>query len=284
MRILRGEGYECGDTNTGLPAKGDDMKQAFAYTVLNSQCDDTILFLHGFMGAGRDWAAISEALPERRCLLVDLPAHGASVGLEDAAYTMLGATRGVLDVLDALAIERCHLVGYSMGGRLALYLALEQPERWQSVVLESASPGLRTAEAQAHRRRVDAERAAAIVANFPDFLERWYRQPLFASLQQHPGLVKRLVAQRLANDPAELGRSLAGMGTGAQPSLWERLSALEVPTYALAGALDPKYIALAHEMVACSPNLHATIVPRAGHNIHAERPDAYLTALSECLI
>lgn len=257
------------------------MKRALAYTVLNSQCDDTIVFLHGFMGAGRDWAAISEALPERRCIAVDLPGHGASVGLEDAAYTMSGAAQGVLD---ALATERCHLVGYSMGGRLALYLALEQPKRWRSVVLESSSPGLQTSTARGQRRVLDAERAAAIAADFPAFLQQWYRQPLFASLQQHPGLVERLVVQRLANDPAELGRSLVGMGTGIQPSLWERLPALEVPTYALAGALDPKYVALAHEMAACSPNLHATIVPRAGHNIHAERPDAYLTALSECLI
>lgn len=254
---------------------------SLAYTMLNAQAQDMTVFLHGFMGAGRDWAAIAEALPEQRCLLVDLPGHGGSVGLEDAAYTIVGAAQSVLSVLDTLAVDRCHLVGYSMGGRLALYLALKCPERWQSVVLESASPGLRTAEAQAHRRRVDAERAAAIAAGFPAFLEQWYRQPLFASLQQHSSLVERLAAQRLVNDPAELGRSLAGMGTGAQLSLWERLSALKVPTYALAGALDPKYVALAHEMATCSPNLHATIVPRAGHNIHAERPDAYLTALSE---
>jgi len=253
------------------------------YDVLNPSGHHTILFLHGFMGSGRDWEVVASSMSRFRCVLVDLPGHGGSLGLGEEHYTMHGAALAVLDVLDGLSISTCDLVGYSMGGRLALFLALMAPKRWRRVVLESASPGLRTAEARAARRDVDAERAEAIVADYPAFLQRWYQQPLFASVTHYPGLCKQMIARRLANDPTELGRSLDGMGTGQQPSVWGNLPDLAVPTHAIAGALDPKYVALAHEMAACSPNLHATIVPQAGHNVHAERPGAYLTALSKLL-
>lgn len=236
------------------------------------------------MGSGTDWESIAQAFPRYRCILVDLPGHGESIGLAEACYTMQGTAQAVLNLLDILAVQTCDLVGYSMGGRLALFLALTTPERWQRVVLESTSPGLKTAAARAARRAIDAKRAEAIQTNFPAFLEQWYHQPLFRSLAQHAGLREQMVARRYVNDPIELGHSLAGMGTGQQPSLWEHMPNLAVPTCAIVGALDPKYVTITEEMAACSPNLHATIVPQAGHNVHAERPDAYLMALSDFLI
>ncbi len=88
-----------------------------------------------------------------------------------------------------------------------------------------------------------------------------------------------MVERRLTNDPRELARSLRGMGTGGQPSLWERLSELGVSTCAIAGARDPKYVEIARRMAALSPRMHAVVIPEAGHNVHAEQPHRFVTLL-----
>ena len=244
-----------------------------------------VCFLHGFMGAGADWQPATDALAGPfRTLAVDLPGQGTATGLPEACYTMPGAAAAVLRTLDAAGYgaggqaERVAVVGYSMGGRLALHLALHHPDRLAALVLVSASPGLADAAARAARRRTDAARAAALRDDLPAFLHAWYRQPLFASLAHH-GLAAPMTARRAANDPRELGRVLRGMGTGAQTPLWDRLPALAVPTLALAGALDAKYVALAEQMAAYAPRLAAAVVPDAGHALHAERPAAFLAHL-----
>ncbi len=241
----------------------------------------TILFLHGFMGAGADWrATIATLQHEYRCLAVDLPGHGASVGMPDAAYTMEGAAQTLLDLLDHLGIDRCAVVGYSMGGRLALYVALHHAGRCARLVLESASPGLATEVERAARRTADEARARRLEAgDLQPFLNEWYRQPLFASMEEHAGLVERMVQARLRNDPRELARSLRGMGTGRQPSLWERLSALRVSTLAVAGGLDRKFVEIAERMARLSPEVQPTVVQDAGHTVHAERPHRFLGLL-----
>ncbi len=240
-----------------------------------------VLLLHGFLGSSRDWDEVAAALAGRRhCLAADLPGHGASTGLAAHAYTMDGAAQALADVLDARGVSTCAVVGYSMGGRLALYFALRFPERCRRLVLESASPGLAAGAERAARRRLDAARAARLEAgDFEAFLRDWYRQPLFASLAGHAGLAERMTAARRHNDPAELARSLRGMGTGRQPSLWERLPALAVATLAVAGALDHKYVEIAGRMAGASRCVRAVAVPEAGHNVHAEQPRRFLTLL-----
>lgn len=234
-----------------------------------------VLLLHGFMGRASDWDEVARRLAGPfRCVAVDLPGHGEAFDLADEAYTIEGATVAVLDTLDALGVRRPRVVGYSMGGRLALHLALRHPERCARLVLESASPGLRTDAERAERRSLDAERAAAIQHNFPGFLDRWYRMPLFASLEDHAGLREAFVAKRRRNRPTELARSLHGMGTGAQPSLWNDLAGLAVPALAVAGGRDRKFVDLAFEMAAAGPPL-VPLITSAGHAVHAEAPDLF---------
>lgn len=189
---------------------------------------------------------------------------------------MSGASDAVIEALDEAGAEECHIVGYSMGGRLALYLALRQPKRVASVLLESSSPGLKTDEERAVRRRSDEALARRLEAvdseGFRTFLEEWHRQPLFASLAGYDGLIEGLVKEREKNDPEELARSLRGMGTGSQPSLWEELPTLSVPTLAVAGELDEKFVGIAQEMSASSRNIESVAVRGAGHNLHVEKP------------
>lgn len=253
------------------------------YITVGSRSAAPVLFLHGFMGRAANWRPVMEAIQERAfCLAVDLSGHGASVALPKAAYTMEGTARGLVEVLDAEDVARCAVVGYSMGGRTALYFALHASERVQGLLLESASPGLATEAERAARRRVDRTRAARIADDFEAFLRDWYRQPLFASLVRHD-LVDAMVTRRRRNRPDELGKSLRGMGTGAQLSLWERIPALRIPTRVLTGRLDEKYVGITQRMARMNARLRPAIVPEAGHNVHAERPTRFLDQLGRFL-
>lgn len=240
-----------------------------------------VLLLHGFLGRGADWYAVAHRLARRfRLLTPDLPGHGRALRLPDAAYTMDGAADALVVTLDAADVARAAVVGYSMGGRLALHLALRHPERVARLVLLGASPGLRTASARADRRRLDNARAGEIRHDLSGFVERWYRMPLFASLSEAQRA--RLVRRRARNRPAELARSLAGMGTGVQPSHWEHLRAVRVGAWAVAGSEDAKFVALARAMAQAGP-FRTEIVRDAGHALIEEAPLALAHLLRRLL-
>lgn len=242
-----------------------------------------VLFLHGFMGAASDWDETAAALADTfRCIAVDLPGHGEAVGLPDEVYTFVGTLDAIAATLDELGVERCRVVGYSMGARLALGFALRVPGRIARLVLESGSPGLRAEAERAERRVLDEQRARQIEADFERFVGEWYRMELFASLKHHPELRAALVAKRQRNLPAEVARSLRGAGTGQQPSLWAELDRLAVPTLALAGGRDRKYADLAFAMAVAGPPAMPVVVP-AGHMVHAERPDLFSALVRDFL-
>lgn len=240
-----------------------------------------VLFLHGFMGSSDDWRGVAEALEDRAfAVAVDLPGHGASLGLAPEAYTIEGAAAAVIGALDDLGVEEAAFAGYSMGGRLALYMAWRYPERCSGLLLESASPGIEDEGERAARQASDEEKARRLESeDFEGFLREWYRQPLFASLARDEDLLRRTVETRQKNHPYELARSLRKMGTGTQPPLWGELPGLRVPTLAVAGELDGKFVEIARRMAARSPQIDAVAVPDAGHNVRAEAPEAYLSLL-----
>lgn len=240
-----------------------------------------LVLLHGFMGSAADWEPVCALLaPRHFCVAIDLPGHGRSVGLDRAAYTLQGAAQLVIETLEGVNIRRCALAGYSMGGRLALTLALQDPARWSHVALVAASPGLEDGGARSARSASDEALAARLEGgSFPDFLDEWYRQPLFASLWENTSLRDAVLRRRLQNSPAELARALRGMGAGVQPSLWGKLGRLGMPLRAVAGERDRKYADLARRMEGLCRRCRRVIVPAAGHAVHLEAPEA----LSRCL-
>ena len=233
------------------------------------------------MGSSADWRDVASTLArDHFCLAPDLPGHGASLGLPSGSYSFEGAARAVVRVLEEIGVRRATVVGYSMGGRLALYLALRHPERCSGLFMESSSPGLEGTAERTARRRADEERARRLeTGDFERFLKDWYAQPLFASLARRGGLAGEMVEERRGNDPAELARALRGMGTGAQPSLWRELPGLALPALAVAGELDEKFVAISRRMAETSPNVRAAVVPRVGHNVRTEAPEWYFDAL-----
>ncbi|HEX6386915.1 MAG TPA: 2-succinyl-6-hydroxy-2,4-cyclohexadiene-1-carboxylate synthase [Anaerolineae bacterium] len=250
-----------------------------SYYVEAGGSGEPLVLLHGFSGSASNWAIHIPAFTQRyRVIAIDILGHGRSDAPADPArYRMENVAGDIAAVLAEVQAEPVHLLGYSIGGRLALYLAVTYPDLIQSLILESASPGLESSEEREQRRRQDEQLAAWIEQEGVEaFVQRWERLPLFASQQRLPPSIRdNLRRQRLQNSAKGLANSLRGMGTGAQPSLWPRLGELKIPVLLLAGEVDPKFVAIGERMAATIPFVDLMIVPEAGHTIHLERPELF---------
>lgn len=239
-----------------------------------------LVLLHGFMGSSADWTALSgKVAGDFRTLAIDLPGHGRSASpVLSQRYSMDAAARDIVTLLEKLEIKQINLLGYSMGGRLALYLAVNWPSLVHKLILESASPGLDHADLRQKRIEQDEFLAQRIESKgIPAFVENWQQLPLFAS-QDEMSMERqeRQKQQRLKNNAVGLANSLRGMGTGRQPSLWSSLPTLQVQTLLLVGALDQKFAIINRQMANNLPNAALHIVPDLGHNIHLENPDRFV--------
>jgi len=253
----------------------------FQYYLTGNKQKPLILFLHGFMGNTTEfYPVISLLSDEFSYLTIDLPGHGKTQILGgDECYTMVNTAQALITLLDELNIHKCFLIGYSMGGRLGLYMTLNFPERFFKVVLESASPGLRTEQERLERVKRDSQIARKLERitsreDFLSFLSAWYQQPIFGHINQQPKFHK-MIENRLQNNPVELAKSLRLMGTGCQPSLWDKLENNQIPLLLLAGEYDDKFIEINTEMINKCQSAQLEIINHAGHNIHFENPTAF---------
>lgn len=248
-----------------------------------------IVFFHGFMGNINEFdEAIKFLAEDFSYLILDLPGHGKTEVLRgDEYYKMEPIAQAIVNLLDELKINKCHLIGYSMGGRLALYLTLNFPERFIKVVLESASPGLATGAERLERVRRDAQIArkisrSIIQTDFAAFLSNWYNQGIFGYIKNHPEY-DCMIESRLQNNPQELEKSLRFMGTGCQPSLWEKLRDNKIHILLLAGEYDEKFIYINTEMAKICEFAQLRIIRNAGHNIHFENTLAFVENIKRFL-
>ena len=246
-----------------------------------------LLLLHGFSGDASTWREVAAAFADRwRVIMPDILGHGASdKPARDENYRMEAVAADIMDLLDQLRIQRTHLLGYSMGGRLALYMALRFPARVRSLILESASPGLAPASERADRRRHDEALADDIEAKgIAAFVDYWQRLPMWSSQARlPPEILEAQRQQRLSNSALGLANSLRGMGAGAQPNLWPQLPALQMPALLLAGEADHKYRRINAAMAARMPHARLRLIPAAGHNTHLENAPAFCREVSSFL-
>jgi 2-succinyl-6-hydroxy-2,4-cyclohexadiene-1-carboxylate synthase len=217
-------------------------------------------------------------------LTIDLPGHGKTQVLgSDEYYTMPNTAQALINLLDELQINQCFLVGYSMGGRLALYLTLHFPKRFSKVILESASPGLATEAERLERIKSDFQIARKLTrsiekSDFSAFLSNWYNQTIFGDIKNHPKY-NFMLESRLQNHPVELDKSLRFMGTGCQPSLWKKLKENKIHLLLLAGEYDKKFIVINQKMADISKVAQLKIIKNAGHNIHFENTQEFVQNL-----
>jgi 2-succinyl-6-hydroxy-2,4-cyclohexadiene-1-carboxylate synthase len=233
-----------------------------------------VVLVHGFTQTLASWEVVGERLGGRREVVrVDLPGHGGSggvrVGFGEAAG-LVGAAGGAGTY-----------VGYSLGGRLCLRLALDRPDLVEGLVLIGASPGIADPGGRAERRAADDTLAGRLEREgVPAFLDRWLAGPLFASLPAEAAGR----AERLANTAEGLAYALRRLGTGTQEPLWDRLAGLRPPALLVAGERDAKFTAVARQMAAAiGPTARVAVVPGAGHTVHLERPDATATLIEAFL-
>ena len=235
-----------------------------------------LLLLHGFTGSVATWQPHLPALTARHLVIaVDMLGHGQSDAPDEPGrYDITNLSADLAALLTDLNVEQTAVLGYSMGGRVALYFALHYPALINRLILESASPGLVATSERAVRVESDNALADFIEqAGLSAFVDRWERLPLWASQATLPPSLKAILhQQRLTNSPVGLANSLRGLGTGVQVSLWERLPDLAQPTLLIAGASDLKFTGIAKEMADLLPAARLEIVPQAGHAVHLEQP------------
>ena len=270
-------------TSVGTVAFSDERPLAPG----RAQSSLPLVLLHGFTGSKASWVAIRAAFrATRRVIAIDLPGHGATVvGATAFDYSLARTAEVVVEILDRLRLPRVDVLGYSMGGRVALQMAVAHGERLGRLVLESASAGLATAAARARRRQADARLAATIERDgVPAFVERWEALPLFRSLTLQPAPVQvALRRQRLACRADGLAASLRGMGLGAQPWLGSRLHSLAMPVLLVTGEADHKFTRTAAGLVSRFPEACRAIVAGAGHIPHLEQPERFRRAVRRFL-
>lgn len=231
-----------------------------------------LLLLHGFTATGASWDPVRRLVdaglyePEAP----DLRGHGTR---SEARPATIEAT-----VDDLRQDEPYALAGYSMGGRIALHLALAQPELVRRLVLVSTTAGLPDPADRDKRREEDEDLADGLQAGGLESFARWWAaRPLFAA---QPAEVNAAAHRdRLRNTAEGLAASLRGMGTGVMTPVWDRLHELTMPTTVLVGERDAKFRALGERLADGLPGAEYVVVPGAGHALHLEAPQAVADAL-----
>lgn len=236
---------------------------------------ETLVLLHGFAGTHRAWDGVTEQLdPERyRPLALDLPGHGEYADTQ-RPISFAGCVEHVL----ARAPERFALCGYSLGGRVALHVALAAPERVSRLVLVAATAGIedsveRAARSEADRRLADEVESGSL----EDFVARWCAQPMFAEDPPSVDLLAREDYRR--NRPEAIAAVLRGIGTGEMAPLWERLHELTMSVTILVGDRDTKFQALGRRMADLAPEAVMRTVP-GGHRLPLENGAAVTNVLA----
>lgn len=257
----------------------------YEYEVTGS--GDTLLLLHGFTGSKDVWSRFFPSWSRNlQVIAIDLPGHGKTDSPYDwKRYDIEQTAADMIALLDSLHVKQAHVLGYSMGGRLAITIASLYPERVRSLVLESCTPGLESEEEREERKRQDQQQADFIMEHgIKPFVEKWENIPLFASQQQLPDSVrKQMRQQRLQNNPLGLANSLRGMGTGMQPSWWDSLHRLCMPALLLGGEYDEKFLRILQRMEKLLPHAEFVQVSGAGHTIHVEQPEKFDTIVRSFL-
>ena len=233
-----------------------------------------LVLVHGFTQTRRSWGIVAPMLAVRReVVAVDAPGHGKSGDVRaDLGHgaNMIGEVGGEADYL-----------GYSMGGRFLLHLALQKPSLVKSLVLVGATPGIEDDAERAERRNGDRDWAELLGTEGVDrFLDRWLAGPLFRNLP--PDAADR--EARLENTATGLASSLRLAGTGSQTPLWNRLGELAMPVLLVVGADDHKFKAIAERMKSSiGDNAELAAIDGAGHAAHLERPDAFVETVNRFL-
>ncbi|HEY2422297.1 MAG TPA: 2-succinyl-6-hydroxy-2,4-cyclohexadiene-1-carboxylate synthase [Neobacillus sp.] len=247
-----------------------------------------LLLLHGFTGDSSTWKPFCRLWGKQsRLIIPDIIGHGKTESpAEMDCYQIESVADDLKCILEEMGVKQVDLLGYSMGGRLALTFALLFPSMVRKLILESTSPGLATKNERELRCMKDHELADFIKEQgIERFVDYWENIPLFSSMERLPATIKTTIRnQRLTNSQMGLVNSLLGMGTGSQPSWWEKLGELTCEVLLLTGEMDKKFCRIAEKMHKELKNGTWVIVKNSGHTIHVEENKKFGTIVSDFLL
>ena len=231
-----------------------------------------VTFLHGFTQTSDSWLPVLDRVQDVCATLIDAPGHGSNA---DRAGNLWDTAAAVADVM-----PRGVLVGYSMGARMALHVALSRPEQVESLVMVSGTPGIEDDSERAARRSSDdalADRIESIGTRA--FVDEWLANPMFAGLSDDAARRE----DRYSNPEVGLAQSLRLAGTGTQEDLWPRLSGIACPVLVVTGSLDDKFTGIGERMTRAFPDARHVVIPGAGHTVHLEATGAFCGVLTSWL-
>ena len=235
-----------------------------------------LVFLHGFLGKPEDWYYFAQALSSNFfCLIPNL--------LDRDAKTLSSLSQKLQNSLESLA-KPYKIVGYSMGGRLALRYSLDFPDSIEGLIIASASPGIENHQERKIRLAQDEQLAQILQSKgIKYFLDYWYGNTLFDSLREHE-IFANLLERRAQIDPHLAAAILSNLSPAREPSMWQQLPHLNCPTLLVAGSLDPKYIEVLQRANNLLPRAKFKILPDVGHALHIENPKLFLETIEDFLL
>lgn len=245
----------------------------------------TLVLLHGFLGNKDDWQILTVLLQSQfHCLCIDLPGHGdsADIGLPIPGFE--SCAKHILRYLAHHSIQQFHLIGYSLGGRVALHIAQQAPQKLLSLQLESCHPGLLFAadvKMRLSNDRLWAEKLASLPIK--TFLELWYQQGVFQDLTNKQRI--KLIQQRSNNNSQALTNCYQATSLALQDNLWaipHLLHQYQVHCQFYVGVNDKKFTELANKWQKTS-GISVIVIADAGHNVHLANPKALADNLMQSL-
>ncbi|MFD1928533.1 2-succinyl-6-hydroxy-2,4-cyclohexadiene-1-carboxylate synthase [Sporosarcina siberiensis] len=263
-----------------------NVRETDIYVKINGDTSLPVLvFLHGFTGSVETWSEVVQIFESKfKIIRIDLTGHGkSSIPKNEQRYTMEEQVEDLEAVFNELGLTEFVLIGYSMGGRIALAYTVKYSERVLSLILESASPGLRTKQERSERRLADKALAERLTSDgLLKFVDFWENIPLFKSQKLLSTKKQKAIREeRLRQSTIGLSNSLIGIGTGSQPSYWESLQTVQIPVFLITGEIDKKFVLIAREMEKTFPIVKHTTIKSAGHAIHVEKPTLFATMIEE---
>lgn len=239
----------------------------------------TLVLLHGFLGSANDWSALIGQLPDCDCIAFDLPGHGRA--REQHLSRMADFPLWLNQQLQQRDISNYHLLGYSLGGRLALQFAATQPVGLQSLLLENAHPGLSSVDERKTRASADARWARRFYREpLIDVLANWYQQPVFVDLS--PTECMTLIAERSQNNAAQLAHMLCCCSLAKQADLQSWLKNTSLPVLYMCGEQDLKFQAIGAQLATHCTSVTQKILA-GGHNLHRANPEFMAAAIQQWL-
>ncbi|WP_394202566.1 2-succinyl-6-hydroxy-2,4-cyclohexadiene-1-carboxylate synthase [Shewanella waksmanii] len=235
-----------------------------------------LVLLHGFLGSQQDWSTVIETISQQfYCVSIDLPGHGAQAHQGINSFDDVVAV--ILQQLQAIGIARFHLLGYSLGGRIALHIAKQVPDRILSLHLESCHPGLTCEQDKRDRKQADGKWAQKLAQlSMVDFLALWYQQPVFAEL--NPAQRQALIQRRSHNQPDALAEIYNATSLAKQQDLALVPNLLPHRCHFYVGDQDSKFLAIGQQWQQ-QTQLSLHVIRDAGHNVHLAQPTLFCQSL-----